>query len=57
MGFLGWFQTHKPRWQLDYELYEREISKRSEIPREKLKEVTELFMEYRILPRWDEKQE
>jgi hypothetical protein len=54
LGFLGWFRTRKPKWQMDFELYEREIAKRSGISREKLKEITELFMEYRILPRWDE---
>lgn len=53
-GFLGWFRTRKPKWQMDLELYEREICKRSGVSREKLNELTELFMEYRILPRWEE---
>jgi hypothetical protein len=51
---FGWFRTRKPKWILDFEMYEREISKRSGVSREKLKEITELFMEYRILPREEE---
>lgn len=54
VGFLGWFRTRKPRWQMDLEIYEREICRRSGVSREQLQQITELMMEYRVLPRWEE---
>lgn len=54
VGFLGWFRTRKARWQTDFEIYEGEISRRTGVSREKLREINEIMMELNILPRWEE---
>ncbi|GFN32573.1 hypothetical protein PCURB6_28330 [Paenibacillus curdlanolyticus] len=39
----------KPNWEISYEFFEKEIMRQSGLSESKLREVVELFKEYKIL--------